>query len=445
MKFNKITISLMTFSLLTLPTYAKNQDIGKFYGKLKIAQVIHGKHNGYDLTTGSAYYLNLGYRTKRINGFSFKISAYTVGDTGYTKTDKNENVAKGMFMGKATSNQDAIKSKQDIQDLFVDYKGYGYKAKIGHFELNTPMTKNATSTVPDLYEGLILSTNKFFKNTNITAGFLTRMAYGARAISEWGKISEKKGNAGSIKVNSIDDEEPKIASSSLISPSDMLPIRRGEFTNFGIIGGADKKIDGLAIMGLINKSFKNTTIQAWDYYAKDVVNMFYVDFIKKVKLQKNLKTMLGGQVLTQKIEGLSGTPTLFGAKAGIKYNNIMLTIAYNKSNSKQIMNTWGGDPAYTSSKFSRNAYRPNVKAYKVIAKYKPTHKLLFIATYAKYGKSSLAKTQKDATESDFAIKYKINKKLKLAISRVLRRSEFDGLKGKDKTQDYTTMSFVWKF
>ncbi len=442
MKIGKILGSLAIVSALANFAYANT---GKFTGKLKLAHALKGKHNGYDSTTGSVYYLNLGYKTKRVNGFSFKISAYTVGDTSFTKTGDDEKVAKGMFMGKGTTDASAIESKQDFQDIYIDYKNNFIKARAGHFELNTPMTKNATSTVPDLYEGLVLSTNKLLKKTTVTAGYITRMAYGARAISEWGKISEKKGNAGSIKVNSTDEEEPTIASTSLTLPSAMLPIRRGEFTNFGIIGGAEKNIGGLAIAGLINKSFKNTTIQAWDYYAQDVANMVYVDFIKKYKLQKNIKAMIGAQFLTQKIEGLSGTPTLFGAKAGIKYKNLMLTLAYNKSNDKQIMNTWGGDPAYTSSKYSRNAYRPDVKAYKIIAKYKPTKKLLLIATSAKYSKSSLAKTQKDATESDFAIKYKINKKLKLAISRIFRTSEFDGLNGKDKTQDYTSMSFVWKF
>ena len=368
-----------------------------------------------------------------------------MGDTGYTKTDADEKIAKGMFMGKAskTDRTSILESKQDLQDLFIDYKCSSFKARVGHFELNTPMTKNATSTVPDLYEGAVVTSKKVLKDTTAIAAYLTKMAYGARAISEWGKISEKKGNGGSIKVNSTQD--PTIGSTSLTSPTDMLAIRRGDFTNFGIIGGAEKNIGGLAIAGLVNKSFKNTTIQVWDYYAQDVANVVYADVMKKFKIQKNLKAMVGAQVLTQKIEGLSGTPTLLGAKAGINYKNINLTVAYNKSNNKQIMNVWGGDPGYTSSKYSRNEYRPDVTAYKVIAKYKPMKKLLLMASHAKYSKSSWAKTQKDATESNFALKYKITKKLKIAISNVLRTSEFDGLSGKDKTQNYTSMSVVYKF
>jgi len=436
MRFKKIAVSFAIIGAFATSSYAT--DAGKFTGSLKLAHAIKGKKNKFDSTTGSVYYLNVGYKSKSINGFSFKISGYSVGDTGLTKTGKDDKIAKGMFMGKPDTKESTIKTKNDIQDLYIDYKSKDLKARFGHFELNTPMTKNATSTVPDLYEGAVVSSKKLFKDTNVVASFLTKMAYGARAISEWGKISEKKGNAGSIKVNSL-------GATSLTSPEDMIAVRRGEFTNFGIIGGAEKKIDGLAILGIKNKSFKNTTIQVWDYYAKDVANMLYVDFTKKFKIQKNLKTMIGAQYLTQKIEGLSGTPTLFGAKAGVKYKNLALTLAYNKSSTKQIMNSWGGDPAYTSSKYSRNAYRPDVKAYKVIAKYKPTKKLLFIATHAKYTKSSLKNTQKDATESDFALKYKISKKLKVAISHVLRTSEFDGYKAKDKTQRYTSMSIVYKF
>ena len=446
MRIKHITKSLVMIGALVTSAYAT--DAGKITGYVKFAHALDGKKNGFDSTTGSVYYLNIGYKSKSINGFSFKISGYSVGDTGLTKTDKDEKIAKGMFMGKPDTKESTIKTKNDIQDLYIDYKSKDFKARVGHFELNTPMTKNATSTVPDLYEGAVVSSKGLFKDTNVIASFLTRMAYGARAISEWGKISEKKGNAGSVKVNSIEatsKNDNGIDSTSLTLPEDMIAVRRGKFTNFGIIGGAGKKISGLAILGIKNKSFKNTTIQVWDYYAKDVANMLYVDFTKKFKVQKNLKAMIGAQLLTQKIEGLSGTPILFGAKAGIKYKNLALTLAYNKSNSKQIMNSWGGDPAYTSSKYSRNAYRPDVKAYKLITKYKPTKKLLLMATYAKYSKSSLANTQKDATESDFALKYKVTKKLKFAISHVLRTSEFDGYKGKDKTQRYTSMSIVYKF
>jgi len=67
-----------------------------------------------------------------------------------------------------------------------------------------------------------------------------------------------------------------------------------------------------------------------------------VDITKKLKIQKNMKAMVGAQVLTQKIEGLNGTPTLLGAKAGLAYKNIQLTLAYNKSNGEQVnlMDYW---------------------------------------------------------------------------------------------------------
>lgn len=448
MKFGKIIGSLLIAMVMTTTLTAKTNS-GKVIGSLKLVHALKGKTNGYDSTTGSAYYMNLGYKTKSINGFSLKVSGYVVGDTGLTDTDPNEAISKGVFMGKSTKSDhtNILNTTRDLQDLFIDYKCNSFKARAGHFELNTPMTKNATSTVPDLYEGLVVTSKKVLKDTTAVSAYLTKMAYGARAISEWGKISEKKGNAGSIAVNSVG--EPAIGSTSLTSPTDMLAIRRGEFTNFGIIGGAEKNIGGLAIAGLINKSFKNTTIQVWDYYAQDVANVIYVDVMKKFKIQKNLKAMVGAQVLTQKIEGLSGTPTLLGAKAGINYKNLNLTVAYNKSNDKQIMNVWGGDPGYTSSKFSRNEYRPDVTAYKVIAKYKPMKKLLLMASHAVYGKSSWVGAQKDAKESNFALKYKITKKLKFAISNVLRTSEFDGIiksgKVQDKTQNYTSMAVVYKF
>jgi len=430
--------------------FAKGNSTGA-YAHVKLTQVLSGKHNKYDTTTGSAYYINVGYKTKSYKGFSLNVSGYTVGDLGFTKTGKDDYVSNGVFMGKKTKDKSTVlESKQAILDLHIDYKSPLFKLRIGHFKFNTPMTKIASSTVPNMYEGVVFQTNKLFKGSTFVASFINKMAYGARAISDWSKISEKTGSAGAIAVNSVDKKDivaNSVASDQFLPKSNV--IRRGKYTNIGIISGFNKKTDGLAVVGFIKKT-KGQTIQVWDYYADEVANVIYADITKKLSLNKNTKLMLGAQVLYQDIKGLDKNPTLWGAKVGIKYKNMFFNLAGNKNNSYQILNTWGGDPGYTSTKLSRNEYRPDVKAYKAEFKYvgKPMPvmpKTIFKVAYAKYKKSSLAHTQKDATERDIVVKFKINKKLTIGFSNVLRTTEFDGYKGKDRTQNYTNMAVVYKF
>jgi hypothetical protein len=421
---------------------------GKFIGSVKLLHVLDGKDNGYDTTTGSAYYLKAGYVTPSINGFSAKVTGYVVGDTGLTKTGPNDNNANGQFMGEKTKNKtDILKTKANIEEAYLKYKGKNLKAQVGHFRLNTPMTKNSASTVPNIYEGTLVSSKAVLKDTIVVGSHITKMAYGARALSEWGRIGEKTNTStGSVKVYGEQDIE-------ILAGDESLPvnIRRGKYVNFGEISGIDDTA-GISIVGLINKSIQNTTIQAWEYYAYDVANITYVDGMAKFKLKNGVNTMIGAQIMHQSIKNADGNPMLLGLKGAVSYNGAKLIIAVNKSNGDAILNVWGGDPAYTSTGLSKNAYRPDVTAFKIVGKYNlsklnqalPKNLNLMIA-HGNYSKSSLKNAQKDATETDIALKYKPMKNLLFKLANVQRETEFDGYKGKDKTQNTTKFVMKYKF
>ncbi len=434
------------------PTCNKKQKSkgGKFIGNIKLLHVIDGKDNGYDTTTGSTYYVNGGYETPEVNGFSAKVTGYVVGDTGLTETDESAKIANGQFMGEKTKDKTTIlKTKANIEEAYIKYKNPKFKAQVGHMKLNTPMTKNTISTVPNLYEGGVVSSKALLDDTIVVGAHITKMAYGARAISDWSRIAEKTTTGGAVKVYSVDQEKEI----ETLAGDEALPvkIRRGKFVNFGKISNIDNTA-GMTIVGAINKSIKNSSIQAWEYFIYDVANITYVDGMAKFKLKNGVKTMIGAQIMHENIKDLDENPMLFGVKGAASYKGAQVILAINKSNGNAMLNVWGGDPAYTSMVYSKNAYRPDVTAIKLVGKYKLSNlsttlpkNLSLTVAHGNYSKSSLKNAQKDATETDIALKYKPKKNILFKLANVQRETEFDGYKGKDKTQNMTKLVIKYKF
>jgi hypothetical protein len=429
---------------------SQSGNYGTIHGKVKLLHVIDGKDNGYDINTGSTYYTSVNYTTPKVNGFSATVGGYVVGDTGLTDTDKKAMIANGQFMGKKTKDKTTIlDTKKGIEEAYVKYSANGLKAQAGHMKLNTPMTKNSISTVANLYEGAVVSSKNIAKDTTLVGAHITKMAYGARAISDFGKIGEKTTTAGSVGVLSVDEQE--IAELSAGDQSLPKKIRRGKFTNLGKIAGKDDS-NGMTIVGAINRSIKNTTLQGWEYFIYDVANVTYVDGMTKFKLANGVKTMLGAQLLHENLKDSDDTPLLVGVKGGISYKNAKFIVAVNRSNGDTMLNIWGGDPAYTSMLYSKNAYRPDVTAVKFVGNYKipdfngalPKNLFLSLA-HGRFSQSSLKNTQTDATETDIALKYKPRKDLVVKLVNVQRKSEFDGYKGKDKTQNVVKLVMQYLF
>ena len=101
---------------------------------------------------------------------------------------------------------------------------------------------------------------------------------------------------------------------------------------------------------------------------------------------------------------------------------------------------------------SKNAYRPDVTAVKIAGSYKipdfqgtlPKNISLTVA-HGNFSKSSLKNAQKDATETDIALKYKPKKNILFKLANVQRETEFDGEKGVEKTQNLTKFVMKYKF
>ncbi|MCH9814599.1 MAG: hypothetical protein K0U47_11735 [Epsilonproteobacteria bacterium] len=427
----KLSLLLSSLLVASTVTAADTKDMGKIVGAATWMHIMDGKDNGFDPNTGSAYYLNLGYVSPVYNGLSFKISGYVVGDTGLT--DEDDKIAGGIFMGDAPN--DLTDTEVNFGEVYVKYASKELNVLAGHFKLDTPMTKNAYSTAPNLYEGLVLSSKAILPKTTLIGAHLSKMAYGARSLADFSLIGEGTTTAGASKFAKT---------------------TRGEFENFGTLAGLSDTTSGITTVGIVNKSLKNVTIQAWDYYAHDIANIFYADVNTKYKIMPGMGASFGAQVLYEDMKNSSASPTLFGVKAGVGYKGAKLILAYNKSGDDAFVNPWGGDPAYTSSIFSRNAYRADVSAYKVTFKYKVPQfynglpkNLTLVASHADYGQSSWANAQTDAKETDLAIVCKPKKNLILKLFNAQRTSERDGLvvggNVKDFSQNHTRFIAKYKF
>jgi len=146
---------------------------------------------------------------------------------------------------------------------------------------------------------------------------------------------------------------------------------------------------------------------------------------------------------------------LFGLKAGVGGKGWSVWGAFNSSSGDTaFLNAWGGDPAYTSTIFSRNAYRENVDAWGIGFKYKIMPGLVFVAKHMRYGKSDTlgfgprrVQPQDDADETNLVLTWKPKqvKGLMLRTFYANRTSEYDGAGGVDRTQSHWRVIAAYKF
>ena len=131
----------------------------------------------------------------------------------------------------------------------------------------------------------------------------------------------------------------------------------------------------------------------------------------------------------------------------VKHSNAVLSLSYNSSNG-ETFNPWGFDPAFTSSLFSRNAYRDDVNAYKVAVKYSFAKNLIFSASYANYGQSksyggnvdrTLLPTR-DAEELDIVLTYKPYKKFSIKLLNARRTSEYESTSSNRKQNQFRVIT-----
>ncbi len=439
-----VAVLLATSALAEVPAKAPEKaskaafSNGVVSGQIKAMHILSDKTNGFTPEDGSGYLGTLKYVTPEVyDGLKFGAAFYINGDTGLTDwDDTSKKKANGMF----TAPKGATNTL--LGQAYLEYKNDTVFVKAGRQILNTPLTTIKWSLMPNFYEAAVLSL-KPMKSLSLSLSHISGMAYGSRSTADWGLIGEKTGTAGS-------SQKPVSVGGTF---------EQAKFHNLGqAVSGVNEDTDGMTVANISYNMGKNFKLSLWDYYAYDIANMIYADVAYKMPVMKGTALTLNAQYLDQSNIGkdLAGNLnfSLYGAKAKIGNKKWSAYLAYNSSNDNNpglgeqsgFLNSWGADPAYTSSLFSRNQYRDNVDAYKIGGHYVIMKGLKIIASYANYGKSETKVAQTDATEADIIIAYKPNKAWTLKVFNAIRVSEYDNPSaGVDKEMNHFRAIAAYNF
>lgn len=390
----------------------------------KAMTVIDDEKNGWAPSEGSGYLVKLKYETPDtiVDGLKLGVGMYANGDAGLTDwtPDDGGKPAGGLVVD---TNGD---SKSLMGELYISYKHKYFDAKFGRQTLDTPLTKIIISLMPNFYEAYMLGTN-VIDGLRLTAGQITRMSMGSRAATDFGLIGEATTTGGSA-VKFVQQGGT---------------IEQAKFYNIGEISGVGEKTNGRTVVGATYTGVKNLKADLWVYHSDDIANDYYAELGYNIPVTEDMVVKLNAQYLMQKDVGdaLAGEKdfSMLGAKIALEGKKWGVYAAANKSGDedtaaleKGYFNAWGANPAYTSTIFSRNAYRDDVEAYKVGGHYIIMKGLRFMVDYAEYGQSDTpsyggaAIATDDAYEVDIAFNYKPNKNWLFRVFNSRRVSEYNG-------------------
>ncbi len=413
-------------------------DDGSFHGYLRAHHIFNGTDNGYDKVTGSTLGLGLGYGVEVTSGLKVGAEFYGVMDSGLTDTNEKA-IAYGQFMN-------TIKSPNELDPGYtwgthIRYEGEGFKVQLARSQFKSPMTKIQITHVPNMYEYARLDGKVLGGNASLS--FISKMSYGSRSAADWGLIGEFTGTAGMYAI-------PFDVDGSGTKPY----LERG--TYYGIdetLKAGTTSSNGMFVFGYEKKMGK-FSFNVWDFLIDDIANNLYAEGTYKYPLGQGKVFKLSGHIWNQNIsnsnyEDMYGG-TMIGLQALLKWGSVVGKFAYETKDDGGLLNAWGANPGYTSSIFSRNAYRSNVDAYKATLVYKPFKGWKFIASYADYGMSDMKNGKfkisptDDATELDLIVIYKPRADITLKLFNVQRTSEYN-TDAKDRTQNHTRLIMNFAF
>ena len=418
-------ISIICIALQAQDTKENNDfDWGSVEGRIRLYHVLapsyvkSGRAEDYAID-GSTIGGYLRYNTPLYKGFGATTAVYYAAGTGFNnKRDFNTIMAAGRFLTADYSN------KAVVGELNLHYKDNTHYAILGHFKVDSPLTNAIYTYMPNMYEAFLYE-NSSLESTKITIAQIEKMAYGTRAPVEFGLIGEVTRTGGTTQ-------------NGLNTKGDFIDIEKQTLADNNV------RTNGITALGIENSSLADTKIRMWDFYAHDIINMFYLDAVYKPK-NAYLPYSISAQYLRVDSIGKdladkwleSKSAYLYGLKATLKYGKSFFYLAYNHSGDAKLLNPWSGDPAYTSSFFSKNAYRANVDAYKIGFNYDILDNLKLITSHADYGKSTtlgsfapskpfedISSAKNNAFESAFLLSYNPIKRLNILGGVIYKESEY---------------------
>lgn len=391
-KKSMTTIAALSLATTTFaaPTTQQNESIadafknGTFSGYIRLHHITGGDPVAKN---GSAIGGKLKYETGALAGFSAGAAFYTSQDTGYTKPDNGP--AQGLL-------GDNLEDYSALGEAYINYKSKEMNVRLGRQEFKTPMTENPVTLIPNLFEGVVLTSNAI-PDLSLNISHITKIQYGTRSATEKLLIGDV---AYAMTAGTGEGLETATGAFGATTTKG-----KGSFMSIGraALGSTAGSTSGMTVLSATYKGIKNLSIRAWDYYSWDIMNTLYMDADYTNKIG-DVGVKLSAQYLNQKDVGSyprsasirtrlsqynSNTDkfvaqnlwaqlidangnidsSMYGAKLELSAYGLTVMGALNKNGNGHVINPYGGDPAYTTMIFARNEYRADTDAYKVGLKY----------------------------------------------------------------------------
>jgi len=365
---------------------------GKLSGQVRIFYIDRDYDGGVTLHRSAlAAGGHLKYETASYYGISLGAAFYTTNGFGIGSDNLPGDSLDPTLFGE---------NEEGYTILGEAYLKYTYKNsmfKAGRQRLDTPMAgSDDARMLPSLFEAYLF-TNTDLKDTTLIAAHVTKFAAGTFANAYSG------GALGITAGYSFTDADT------------------GKFTDMGeyAIG---EKTDGVSIAAVKYSGVKNLTLQAWDYYAHDIMNIVYLQGDYAIPMGSiKMKTSLQYIHESDTGDSLAGDfdSDYIGAKVGAKVGNVSGYVAYsttgsdsNNPLSSSIASPWGGMPAFTQGMVTRHQFFADTDTWKVAGNYNfkdmginANATLYYCSFDVGKGNPYVTNTSWTAEESGFDIKY----------------------------------------
>jgi len=357
-----ITLSALAIALLSTANVQAADNIGEMFsegkttGEIRLFHIDRDDNTKTDNQVATAIGGNLKFQTAELNGISLGIAGYTTNRI----LRSNSNLLNTTLLrndGKSYSILGEAYVKFDAKDL-----GTKTDITIGRQKLNTPLAgADDARMLPNLFEATVLH-NKDIANTTLVAAHVSKFAAGSFANAYNGGIVGATGGYTAVAGNTA--------------------TYQGQFTNMGT-WAVGQETSGVTALAAIYKG-NNYKVQAWDYYAHDLLNAIYVqaDVKWNCVLTDAVKPFAALQYINQNDVGSAYAGTVdsdfIGAKFGAKVGNVTAYLAYSEQSeasagetalSKSTITPWGGMPAFTQGMVTRHMFIAGTKTTKVAATY----------------------------------------------------------------------------
>ena len=302
-----------------------------------------------------------------------------------------------------------------IGEAYLNYSMGNTNIKIGRQKLNTPLAgADDARMLPNLFEAAVLS-NTDIEDTTLILGHVTRETVGTfgNVYGAPSALSLQSGYGLGYKQGT-----------------------NGNFADMGVIAlGEGTDTAGVTVGAAIYKGIEGMNLQAWNYYAHDILNAVYLqaDYGWGCLLSDGVKMKASGQYIGQSEVGdaLAGDvdSNYWAAKLSTSMGAFSGYVAYSQTGDSDgamnggVITPWGGIPAFTQGMVTRHMFFADTATTKVAATYKLNDltglNLKATGYYVSFdiGEANTYKngTAWTAEEAGFDIQYQATKALNLRL------------------------------